>query len=56
MIVKEKYKIDEDGKRVVEVVFYAEENGVYFYGRLEDPKEVTDQWLLSFGIQPYKGS
>jgi hypothetical protein len=56
MIVKEKYKIDEDGKRVVEVVFYAEENGVYFYGRLEDPKEVTDQWLLSFGIQPYTGS
>ena len=53
MVVKEVYKIKDAEKELEQVRFYGEENGQYFYGRLHELKEPTDEWLLSFGIGPY---
>lgn len=58
LVVKEDYEMRYSGtkdnieKTTADVSFYAEDNGIYYYGYLKEMQEPLAQRLLSFGMEP----
>ncbi len=56
MLVRETYSGDSSASSFSGIDFCGVDNGIYFEGSLNERASTSEEWLLSFGIQPYTGS